>query len=88
MTHGRHQGRHQIFADDCEECIERASTIAGLASLDAKNIKKLGDLAFESRLLSGVATPPMSLADAKAIENLRLAARIVFASKITEEVAR
>ena len=89
MSHGYHRKPRRIFGDDCEECVERASTIAGLAGLDSTNIVKLGHLAAElsieriDRREAGV-----SYADEKAVENLRLAARIVFASGITEEVAR
>ena len=89
MSHGYHDLPRRIFGDDCEECVERASTIPGLAELDSTNIVKLGDLAAElsieriDRREAGV-----SYADEKAVENLRLAARIVFASGITEEVAR
>ncbi len=89
MSHGHHDLPRRIFGDDCEECVERASTIPRLAELDSTNIVKLGDLAAElseeriDRREAGV-----SYADEKAVENLRLAARIVFASGITEKVAR
>lgn len=89
MSHAAHQLPRRIFGDDCEECVGRASTIPRLSELDGHNIKKLGDLAAElheekiDRREAGV-----SYADEQAVENLRLAARIVFASGITEEVAR
>lgn len=89
MSHGHHDLPRRIFGDDCEECVSRALTIPGLAELDSSNIVKLGDLAAElseeriDRREAGV-----SFADEKAVENLRLAARIVFASGISEEVAR
>ncbi len=86
MSHAYHNLPRRIFGDDCEECVERASTIAGLSNLDGHNIVKLGNLAAELK-----ATPDLtgiSHADYRAVENLRFAARIVFASGITEEVAR
>jgi hypothetical protein len=59
-----------------------------LAELDSSNIVKLGDLAAELQTREWDRIPPTSFADEKAVENLRLAARIVFDSGITEEVAR
>ena len=92
MTHGYHDLPRRIFGDDCEECVSRASTIEGLAALDSSNIKKLGDLALEVHANPGSEDEPQELgdsyADLKAVENLRLAARIVFASGIDSEVAR
>ncbi len=88
MTHGHHDKPRRIFGDDCEECVERASTIAGLAELDKSNIVKLGHLAAELSEIHYVAAAEVSYADEKAVENLRLAARIVFRSGITEEVAK
>ena len=90
MSHGYHRKPRRIFGDDCEECVERASTIAGLAGLDSINIVKLGDLAAELKEIWRIDPREVgvSYADEKAVENLRLAARIVFASGITEKVAR
>ncbi len=96
MSHGYHRKPRRIFGDDCEECVERASTVEGLAELDSTNIVKLGDLAAElSEMKSSgkwddvhYVAAEVSYADEKAVEKLRLAARIVFASGITEEVAR
>ena len=93
MTHAVHQSPRRIFGDDCEECVERAKTLPGLGYLDDSNIRKLGDLAVEVRAnLYGEDTPQESFgasrADMKAVDNLRQAARIVFASGISEEVAR
>ncbi len=88
MTHGHHDLPRRIFGDDCKECVDRASTVEGLAELDSTNIVKLGHLAAElsderiDRREAGV-----SYTDEKAVENLRLAGRIVFASGITEKVA-
>ena len=92
MVHSAHQLPRRIFGDDCDECVQRASTIEGLQWLDSQNIIRLGDLAAEI----GVDATDMefskpddaSWADMKAVDNLRFAARIVFASGITEEVAR
>ncbi len=89
MSHGYHRKPRRIFGDDCEECVERASTIAGLAGLDSTNIVKLGHLAAELSIERiDLREVGVSYADEKAVENLRLAARIVFASGITEKVAR
>jgi hypothetical protein len=88
MSHAVHELPRRIFGDDCKECVGRASTIEGLAALDGSNIKKLGDLAAELQTRIWERDPPVSFADEQAVENLRLAARIVFASGITEEVAR
>ncbi len=93
MSHAYHHEPRRIFGDDCEECVKRASTIRGLASLDPENIRKLADLAAEVKADPyGEDTPQASFdasyTDMKAVDNLRLAARIVFKSGITEEVAR
>jgi hypothetical protein len=89
MSHAPHQAPRRILGDDCEECVSRAGSIEKLSELDSSNIRRLGDLAAElseeriDRREAGV-----SYSDERAVENLRLAARIVFASGITEEVAR
>ena len=93
MSHGHHDLPRRIFGDDCEECVERAKTLPGLGYLDDSNIRKLADLAAEVRANPyGEDTPQLSFgasyADMKAVDNLRLAARIVFRSGITEEVCR
>jgi hypothetical protein len=89
MSHAVHELPRRIFGDDCEECVERASTIRGLTALDGHNIVKLGDLAREIYRSGGKVVPAgVSFADEQAVENLRLAGRVVFASGITEETAR
>lgn len=94
MSHAVHKLPRRIFGDDCEECVERSGNIARLSSLDSSNIVKLGDLAAEVGIhradfrTPGSRPPGASYADVRAVDNLRLAARIVFASGITEEVAR
>ena len=88
MSHGHHDLPRRIFGDDCEECVERASSIPRLAELDSTNIVKLGDLAAELHEARPALSARVSYSDERAVENLRLAARIVFASGITEEVAR
>ena len=93
MTHAVHQSPRRIFGDDCEECVERAMTVQGLSGLDPDNIRKLADLAVEVRADPyGEDTPQKSFgasrADMRAVHNLRQAARVVFASGISEEVAR
>ena len=91
MSHGHHDLPRRILGDDCAECVERSLDLNGLSNLDDTNIKKLGDLAAEIKATPGLMRPQeigASYADRKAVETLRLAARIVFASGITEEVAR
>lgn len=85
MTHDFHQAPRVVFGDDCAECRERSMTVDGLAALDSVNIAKLGALAaaLQDGTLEGV-----SHADLYAVEVLRSAARVVFASGISVEVAR
>lgn len=87
MTHGIHKGPRRVLDDGCEECVNRAITIGGLAALDPVNIRTLGVLAEELHQRKGRRPLDYSHADFQAVENLRTAARIVSASGITEEVA-
>lgn len=92
MTHAVHVQPRRIFGDDCEECDQRAASVRGLVALDPNNIRRLADLAAEMKVggFSGDpddSPPDSSRADMKAVDNLRMAARVVFASGITEEVA-
>lgn len=87
MSHALHKLPRVIFGDDCEECRERAASIKRLSALDSMNLRKLGALA-NSGYENGVLPAEASIADEQAVENLRLAARIVFASGIREEAAR
>lgn len=88
MTHTPHELPRRILGDDCEECRSRSGTLDGLSHLDDGNIRKLGDLAAEIKTDGVTAESGISTADWNAVETLRLAARIVFRSGITEEVAR
>ena len=93
MSHGPHELPRRVLGDDCHECRSRANDLYGLSQLDDTNIAKLADLAAEVRADPyGEATPQKSFgasrADMRAVHNLRLAARIVFASGISKEVAR
>ena len=93
MTHDRHLLPRRIFGDDCEECVERASSIHRMvAGLDNSNKRKLGDLALEVHSNPGSEDNPHELgasyADMKAVENLRMAGRLVFASGVLAEVCR
>ena len=93
MTHAVHQTPRRIFGDDCNECVERANSIPRMLSgLDSSNKRRLGVLATElhTRVENGDLSKPddVSRADLKAVDNLRTAARLVFASGITEKVAR
>lgn len=94
MSHSPHLLPRRILGDDCEECVSRAMDLNGLSQLDDTNIEKLADLAAEKMVINGglgLVRPQeigASYADMKAVETLRLAARIVYRSGITEEVAR
>lgn len=87
MSHEYHKLPRVVLGDDCEECRYRAGSIERLSSLDSTNIAKLGALG-NSGYENGVLPDEASEADKAALANLRLAARIVFASGITEEAAR
>ncbi len=91
MSHGPHELPRRVLGDDCHECRSRANDLYGLSQLDDKNIAKLADLAAEKQAMTNLVRPQdigASYADMRAINTLRLAARIVFRSGITEEVAR
>ncbi len=91
MSHAVHLQARRILGDDCEECVERASSIPRMISgLDDHNKVKLGDLAHELYVLEiDFHNKPadISWADLRAVETLRMAARLVFATGITQEVA-
>ena len=74
-----------VLYDDCEECESRTG-LPGMVHIDNTNLKTLATMA-KLEASSEVAAQ-YSVADWVAIGNLRLMARIVFASGITEEVAR
>ena len=86
MSHGHHDLPRRVLGDDCEECVQRSMTIEGLASLDDSNLRKLAEFAVELKDTSHDITDA-SWADMKAVGNLRLAARIVYRSGITEHTA-
>ncbi len=91
MSHSPHLLPRRVLGDDCEECVNRALDLNGLSQLDTGNLQKLAELATELHANPGVLRPQelgASYADRKAVETLRLAARIVERSGITEEVAR
>lgn len=83
--HDRHVLPRRVLGDDCAECRSRAETIEGLAHLDPHNLAKLAWLAQQAKTDRPV---DASDADMRAVDNLRLAARIVYASGISEETAR
>lgn len=89
-THTFHQGPMRVLDDGCEECVARSGDLDGLSHLDSKNLRSLGELAAETHGRGVISKKPddASYADMKAVETLRHAGRIVFASGITEEVAR
>lgn len=91
MSHGPHEGTRRVLGDDCEECLGRATTLNGLAQLDEGNLQKLAELAADKKRLGFIVRPSQlgaSYADMRAIETLRLMARIVDKSGIEMEVAR
>ena len=91
MTHGPHTTPRRVLGDDCHECRSRANDLYGLSQLDDTNIAKIADLAAEKKAMTNLVRPQdigASYADMIAVNTLRLAARIVFTSGITEEVAR
>lgn len=97
MSHTIHEGPHRVFADNCEECIERTNLgLNGLTQLDHENLLRLAILARDKREYfreeGHNPTNPRELgasyADMRAVETLRLAARIVFASGINLDDAR
>ena len=93
MTHGPHIKQRRIFGDDCEECVERANSIPRMVSgLDATNKRRLARLAQEVVADPyGADTPQESFgasrADIKAVDLLRMAARLTFETGISMEIA-
>ena len=85
--HDRHVTPYRVLADDCTECRGRAQSIEGLAQLDNRNLMMLASLAQQEKM-AGARPPDTSAMDMWAVSNLRLAARIVYMSGISEEVAR
>ena len=79
MSHTPHQGAGLVLNDDCEECRGRTS-LPGMANLDTTNLQRLVTLHRQQ-------PPEMGWADDQAVEELRLMARIVFASGISREEA-
>lgn len=91
MSHVYHELPRVVLGDDCEACLRRAKTIEGLAGLDTQNLQTLAGLAYVMNLGPEGGfydSAKVSDSDRRAVDNLRLAARIVFASGITEETAR
>jgi len=65
----------------------RSKSVEGLAALDDSNLRRLAELAAElNQTRSDI--NDASWADMSAVDNLRLAARIVFRSGIEEHTAR
>lgn len=73
-----------VLYDGCEEC-ETRTGLPGMVHIDNTNLQTLANMA---ELSSSEIVAQNSIADWVAIGNLRLMARIVFASGITEEVVR
>ncbi len=90
MSHSVHQLPRRIFGDDCEKCVERASSIPRMISgLDAQNKLKLGALATEvyrDHIDFHNKPDDISWADLRAVDTLRMAARLVFATGISDKV--
>ena len=91
MSHDVHQGIRRVLGDDCGECVARANSgLRGLANLDDNNLRRLAELAEDEKGHPNWQQPMelgASYADMRAVDTLRLAARLVFRSRITEEVA-
>lgn len=87
MSHAYHGNLHgSVLKDGCDECEARVK-LPGMSSLDDDNLQRLAVLAVRDSIIP-LDRSEVSHADIAAIENLRLMARIVFASGITEEVSR
>ncbi len=87
--HAPHQGTRRVLGDDCDECVARADDLHGLSQLDTQNLRELADIAAE-KAETPILRPQdigASYADMKAVETLRLAARIVYRSGIDPDVA-
>ncbi len=80
MSHSPHEGPGLVLNDECEECQGR-TTLPGMANLDNTNLRRLVTLHRHK-------PPEMGWADQKAVENLRLMGRLVFASGMTKEEAQ
>ena len=77
MTHAYHGDlKGIVLYDGCMECENRATRIW---ELDGSNLLRLGALGMSNNITGA------SYADRKALETLKLYARIVVASGITEE---
>ncbi len=90
MSHGPHELPRRVLGDDCQECVSRSLDLNGLSQLDDNNLKELAVLADELKLSDlemGPSAFDASWADFKAVDTLRLAARIVYRSGITEHTA-
>ncbi len=91
MSHSPHLLPRRVLGDDCDECVGRSFDLNGLSQLDDGNLRKLAGLAADKQRIGFVTNPNQlgaSYADMKAVETLRLAARIVDISGISMEVAR
>lgn len=91
MSHGPHQGTYTVLEDDCEECIGRAGDLNGLSQLDDNNLQELARLATLQFELPNIMRPSeigASYLDIRAVETLRLAARLVYRSGISEQVSK
>lgn len=92
MSHGVHAAENEVYSrgaevvlfDDCDRCYYHSRAPE---DLDNGSLKALADLAFK-RANGALPLSLLTGAEAQAIARLRLYARTVFASGITEEVAR
>jgi hypothetical protein len=85
MSHSIHDTPSRVFSDDCSECVSRSETIEGLATMDREYLELLAVLAAEAP--NGPKPFDASWADMKAVDNLRLAGRLVYRSGITAETS-
>ncbi len=83
MSHAYHGDlKGTVLYDGCDECENRVR-LPAMASLDNNSLQTLVDINDVTALPSA-----LSHAESVAYDNLRLYARIVFASGITEELAQ
>lgn len=85
--HESHEGRGTVLWDGCEACIYIATEF--LEELDDEGLQWLADQAAALKCqFDHPSTHDLSLNERRAISRLRLYARIVFKSGMSEEVAR
>lgn len=86
MVHSLHKSAGTVLFDDCEACFKTGEYIE---DLDDDSLQWLADkAAVMASQFDDPDTHDLSMNERRAISRLRLYARVVFRSGITEEVAR